>query len=407
MKTLRMTDRWVRTIAVEAGREEYCDSVLRGLRLRVSSASKKWSAVTRRGGKQVRTNIGDYPEISLGDARKHADHILNSKTEAAARGEVLTDNDIFPSLQTLCEDYVAQMKAKGQASHDAYHRILIRGDHSFCSYMARVLKRPARVVDVKQEHAVDWLRETYQRSAAHSRHCRAYLHAVFAWAIKANLDFTTSASRKNYGITVNPVAGTPTGPRATPRQRVLSKDEIKAIWEKLPDACDPRTAAAIRMVICMGGLRITEISASKKEWYKDEWLCLPTTKNKREHHVPLTVHAKIQYQIAMAVSNSQSEFLFPNTYDIRKPIDLTSLGAAARRLMSDHGVPSFQLKDLRRTFKTRLLDGEFVEEREIDIWHNHGQHSDVARKHYTWAEYKSIKQRVAGKIDEFLTDVGI
>jgi len=74
--------------------------------------------------------------------------------------------------------------------------------------MERMLKRPARVVDVKQEHAVDWLRETYQRSAAHSRHCRAYLHAVFAWAIKANLDFTTNASRKNYGISVNPVAGT-------------------------------------------------------------------------------------------------------------------------------------------------------------------------------------------------------
>ena len=159
MKTLRMTDRWIRTISVESGREEYCDSVVRGLRLRVSSASKKWSAVTRRGGKQMRTNIGDYPEISLGDARKHADHILNSKTEAAARGETLTDDDLFPSLQTLCEDYVEQMKAKGQRSHDAYHRALIRSDHSFCNYMERVLKRPARVVDVKQEHAVDWLRE--------------------------------------------------------------------------------------------------------------------------------------------------------------------------------------------------------------------------------------------------------
>lgn len=407
MKTLRMTDRWVRTISVKAGREEFCDSVTPGLRLRVSAKSHKWCVMTRRGGKQVRVQIGEFPNVNLGEARQRARHVLDVKTQDGADGIATPHDDIFPLMQTLCEDYVAQMKAKGQASHDAYHRILIRGDHSFCSYMVRVLKRPARVVDVKQEHAVDWLRETYQRSAAHSRHCRAYLHAVFAWAIKANLDFTTNASRKNYGITANPVAGTPTGPRATPRQRVLSKDEIKAIWEKLPDACDPRTAAAIRMVICMGGLRITEISASKKEWYKDEWLCLPTTKNKREHHVPLTAHARIQYQIAIAVSNSQSEFLFPNTYDIRKTIDLTSLGAAARRLMSDHGVPPFQLKDLRRTFKTRLLDGEFVEEREIDIWHNHGQHSDVARKHYTWAEYKSIKQRVAGKIDEFLTEVGI
>jgi len=407
MKTLRMTDRWVRTISVDSGREEYCDSALRGLRLRVSSASKKWSAITRRGGKQVRTHIGDFPAVSLADARKHADHILNVKALAAAGGTTISNDDIFPSLQTLCEDYVTQMKTKGQASHDAYHRALIRSEHSFCNYMERALGRAARAVDVKQEHAVDWLRETFQRSPAHSRHCRAYLHAVFAWGLKANLDFTTASSRKNYGVTVNPVAGTPTGPKATPRQRVLTKEEIKRIWERLPDVCDPRTTAVIRMVISMGGLRITEISASKKEWYKDAWLCLPTTKNNREHHVPLTTHAKQQYQIALAVSNSQSEFLFPNTYDIRRPIDLTSLGKVPRRLMSDCDVPPFQLKDLRRTFKTRLLDGEYVEEREIDIWHNHGQHSDVARKHYTWAEYKTVKQRVANKIDQFLDEVGL
>lgn len=88
-------------------------------------------------------------------------------------------------------------------------------------------------------------------------------------------------------------------------------------------------------------------------------------------------------------------------------VDPTSIGKIGWRLMSDFGVEPFQLKDLRRTFKTRLLDGEYVEEREIDIWHNHGQHSDVARKHYTWAEYNSVKQRVAEKIDAFLDEVGI
>lgn len=149
--------------------------------------------------------------------------------------------------------------------------------------------------------------------------------------------------------------------------------------QKLPNASDPRTTAVIRMVICMGGLRITEISASKKEWYKDGWLCLPTTKNKREHHVPLTEQAKSQYEIAVAVTNSESDYLFPNTYDIREPIDPSSLGKVARRLMSDFDVAPFQLKDLRRTFKTHLLDGEYVEEREIDIWHNRSASAHCSR----------------------------
>lgn len=408
MKTVRMTDRWVRTVSVERGREEYTDVLVRGLRLRVSSASRKWSVVTKRGGKQVRKPIGDFPDVSLADARERANRLLEALSVNASAGLAPpTTNEVFPLLETLCTDYVDQMKAKGQGAHDAYHRALVRSESSFCNFMERKLGKPARASDVKREHAVEWLREVFQRSPAHSRHCRAYLHAAFAWALKSNLDFTSTSGGKDYGISVNPVAGTPTGPKATPRQRVLSKKELKTIWETLPDAADPRTVAAIRMVIAMGGLRITEISGSKKEWYKDDWLCLPTTKNKRGHHVPLTEHAKAQIQIALACSNSKSPYLFPNVYDIRKSVDPTSLGKVARRLISDFDVEPFQLKDLRRTFKTHLLDGEYVEEREIDIWHNHGQNADVARKHYTWAEYKSVKSRVADRIDQFLRGVGI
>jgi hypothetical protein len=115
----------------------------------------------------------------------------------------------------------------------------------------------------------------------------------------------------------------------------------------------------------------------------------------------------LQYQIALAVTNAQSACLFPSTYDIRKPIDPTSLGRAARRLMSDFDLAPFQLKDLRRAFRTQVLVDAFVEEREIDFWRNHGQHADVARKHYTWAEYKSVKQRVADNVDAFCDEVGI
>ena len=403
-----MTDRWVRTISVKSGREEFSDAIVRGLRLRVSPVSRKWSLVTARGGKQIRKPLGDFPEVSLADARERANRLQEALSANASAGLAPpTTDEVFPLLETLCNDYVDQMKAKGQGAHDAYHRALVRSESSFCKYMERKLGRPARASDVKQENAVEWLREIFQRSPAHSRHCRAYLHAAFAWALKSNLDFTSTSGSKGYGISINPVAGTPTGPKATPRQRVLSRKELKAIWDTLPDAADPRTVAAIRMVTSMGGLRITEISGSMKDWYNDGWLCLPTTKNKREHHVPLTAHGKVEYQIALACSNSKSPYLFPNVYDIRKSIDPTSLGKVARRLISDFNIEPFQLKDLRRTFKTHLLDGEYVEEREIDIWHNHGQNADVARKHYTWAEYKTLKLRVAAKIDEFLNDIGI
>ena len=223
-----------------------------------------------------------------------------------------------------------------------------------------------------------------------------------AWALKANLDFTTGAGGKSYGLSINPVAGTPTGPKAKARQRMLSLTELKTIWQLLPDAADPRTAAALRMVIAMGGLRITEISGSKKEWYKDDWLLLPKTKNDREHHVPLTELAKTQHTIALACSNSKSEYLFPNVYDIRKPIDLTSLGKVARRLMSDFEVEPFQLKDLRRTFKTHLCRG--TRDRRL------AQSRPAFRRRAQALHLGGVQApelRVAAKIDEFLGSAGI
>lgn len=53
--------------------------------------------------------------------------------------------------------------------------------------------------------------------------------------------------------------------------------------------------------------------------------------------------------------------------------------------------------------KTHLVDAG-VDERWLDIWHNHGQTAGVARKHYIRAEYEELKREVATKLDAFLSE---
>ncbi|WP_428410132.1 hypothetical protein [Hyphococcus sp.] len=49
--------------------------------------------------------------------------LLDAISENAKAGlELPSNEEVFPSLETLCSDYVKQMKAKGQRSHDAYYR---------------------------------------------------------------------------------------------------------------------------------------------------------------------------------------------------------------------------------------------------------------------------------------------
>ncbi len=122
MKTIRMTDRWLRSVSASEGREEYADAIVRGLRLRVSSRSKKWSVMTRIDKKLKRIPIGDAPKIGLLDARERANQILDGDfTEPkAAAPESPPPFKSAPLLETMCADYVARMKKRGQPSHTEY-----------------------------------------------------------------------------------------------------------------------------------------------------------------------------------------------------------------------------------------------------------------------------------------------
>ncbi len=265
--------------------------------------------------------------------------------------------------------------------------------------MEMKLGRPAIASEPTAQNVSDWLRGIYDGAPSHARHCRAYLHAVYEWALKAEFDYTTNA-KGEYGVSINPVSATPGGAKSKARKRVLSKKELKRFWELLPEAAEPRTIVCIRLIIAMGGVRITEICRSEWAWFDDDWLTLPKTKNTREHRLPLTECAKAQFALAKAFASKKSSFLFPHQHDADKHLSVSSVGKVPSRLIEDYKIEAFQMRNLRRTFKTHLLDGEYVEEREIDIWQNHGQNADVARKHYTFAEYKALKLRVAGQIDK-------
>ncbi len=406
MKTVRMTERWLRSVSVDSGRDEFADAIARGLRIRVSTRSKKWSFVMRHNGKQLRLPLGDYPTLSLLEARGIANEVHTTKSRDDLESAVKRlKSKSTPLLEQLFQDYAELLKYQGKPSYREYERALITSPKSFCAFMERKLGEAAEVGDVKTAHVAEWLRETHNRAPSQAQHCRAYLHAAFEWAIKAKFDYTTKGGAKDYGIDTNPVKATPNFKTSNARSRVLTVEELAQFWNLLPEVASKQIATGLRTVVAMGGLRITEILHSQKHWYSDGWITLPETKNGREHSVPLTQHALPLYEAAANLTAEGSPFLFPHQFDKTKPVLITSIGRASRRLIEKFNMAPFQLRDIRRSMKTHLLDRGYVEEREIDIWHNHGQNSDIARKHYTWAEYRDLKTRVSSKIDAFLTTI--
>ena len=331
METVRMTDRWLRTVKVDEGRIEYADALVRGLRLRVSPRSKKWSVITRVERKQKRIPIGDVEKVGLLEARQIANEVLEEAADVSAEALVAQalNREETALLSRLCADYVERMKARGQPSFSEYERALITSDYSFCNFMFEKFGRPAKALEVTPRHVSDWLRRIYDRAPSHARHCRAYLHAAYEWALKAEFDYTSNG-RSVYGVETNPVSATPGGAKATARNRVLSHEELKTLWDLLSKAAEPRTVACIRLVMAMGGIRITEVCRSQWDWYSKGWMTIPKTKNAREHQLPLTHHAEKQYGLAEALAVPDTKFLFPHQTDRTKSLLVTSIGRVAR-----------------------------------------------------------------------------
>lgn len=130
---------------------------------------------------------------------------------------------------------------------------------------------------------------------------------------------------------------------------------------------------------------------------------LPRTKNATAHILPLPRAAVDQLEIALAIGDPSSDYLFCSRLDPTKPFPFNGLAQAVRRYCTERSVEPFQPRDLRRTMKSHLLDAEDELRQEwVDIWHNHGRNADVARKHYDRAEYAQAKHKVADAIDKIV-----
>jgi integrase len=106
---------------------------------------------------------------------------------------------------------------------------------------------------------------------------RASLSTFFGWCIQHGL------------VEQNPVIGTQVAPEQS-RDRVLSMDELAAIWR----ACGDDAYGSIVRMLILTGQRREEIGGLRWDEVRDDMIVLPgdRTKNKRTHIIPLSDPAR-------------------------------------------------------------------------------------------------------------------
>ena len=119
--------------------------------------------------------------------------------------------------------------------------------------------------------------ETASGPVARNR-VRSSLSAFFAWTIREGL------------LDTNPVAGTGKADEGGSRERVLTDDELGAIWRNLGD---DQFSDIVRLLVLTGQRREEIGGLHWSEVHKDRIVLPPSrTKNRRQHEVPLSSQAR-------------------------------------------------------------------------------------------------------------------
>jgi integrase len=315
---LLLTDRFCERAKSATTQTDYFDETVSGLALRVTvGGTKAWTFLYTAGGKRRRMTLGRYPAISLAKARTlalEARQVVAEGQDPRARG-AMTVGDL---VEAYVSKHTVTLKSGAEIARRIRKNIVpVIGNVS----LAELHRRDAtRVVDAV----------TGRGAPVEAAFAFQDLRSIVRWAVaRGDLDR-------------DPIAGMPAPPGPRVRERVLSDDEIRTLWLKLPEAL-PRYAAILRLCL-LTAQRVGEVSGMRRDELdlKQRLWSLPgsRTKNGHAHVVPLSL-------AAMEIIGEPAS---PLAFDIAPTVVAQAIIRAQARI----GIAQWSAHDLRRTALTGM-----------------------------------------------------
>jgi integrase len=309
---VRLTDISLRSLpSPERGQVDYWDQLLPCFGCRVSQGGTK-TFILKKDNRRI--SIGRFPVISLTQARTEAKRLLAEHTLGQLRARPI-------SIAAAREEFLADCARKNRVRTVADYR--------------RLLTKYLSFKDALQEVSHSDITRRLNRIGAPSERNHALVagKVFFNWAVK-----------KRY-LSDNPVEGA-TQHATVARSRVLSDEEIRAIWL----ACDGVFGTIVKLLI-LTGQRRGEIAALRREWIDPakRVITLPAsiTKNRREH---LLTYGTLVSDLLDAVPATVG-LLFPAR---GKDTPFNGFGKCKLALDNRARIEPWTLHDIRRTFATNL-----------------------------------------------------
>jgi integrase len=323
------------------------DQRCKGLAVRVApSGVKTWDLAYRiRGtGKMRRLSLGRTTDVSLEQARERA----NELTSAARGGRDLIGEEGEARVAAASRITVEKLI-------DLYLRRRVSGRLRTANTIESRLRRT--LTPIIQQYAADICRRDIREllnamvdggKGREAEKRRQVCTAMFRWALSQDI------------VAADPTAGLEAYDRGTPRDRVLTLEEIETVWRWLDsDALSLEAADILKLELLLGarcgeiaGLRAEEIDRGK--WI---WTLPPSrSKNGRQRVTPIVGLAREMLEQRLSGVEKGALFL------LEKGVVVTSAHIGHYLLTRGLRLPvaKFTSHDLRRTFATMLAEMGFA-----------------------------------------------
>ena len=325
-------------------KENFWDANCKGLMLEIrSSGGRTWYLryVDARG-KQRQFRMGDAADISLDQARKRTDEL---RGQIAMGKDPAEEKAILKQVPTFAE-FVQQRYlpfVKGYKRSWQTDECLLR-NHLLPTFGERYLDQIKKDDIVTLHHA----RRSSGAAPGSANRLLILMRYIFNLALKWETP----------GITKNPTAGVPLFEENNKRERYLSQEEARRLYEAIEQSESPMLRYIVPMLILTGARKREVLDARWEDFdvAKRIWR-IPMSKSGKARHVPLSdgaLHILAQVREAQASQPLKDvPWVFSNP-DTGKPyVSIFYSWDTARQRA---GLPDVRIHDLRHSFASFLVN---------------------------------------------------
>jgi integrase len=326
---MKLTQRRIDELTAEPGKRDRLvfDDEQGGLAVRVTeNGSKSYLLQFSFAGQRERMGLGNCRSVSLADARKAA---------AGHLGQVALGINPKETLRAVAEAAKVQKQKRdislGKLIETWANKHLVSKSLNYRREAVRAIRRAFNddlnrpAIALTKSRVIAVLDEA---PAFMARLTAIYGAALFSWAVDREM------------VPANPFDRAKVGRTTIQRDRVLTDDELRAIWRAAAQM--GRYGAAIQMLMLTGQRRLEVAEMPWIEVQGDLWTIQACrSKNNKDHILPLPAAA----QNLIDAQPRISDLVFGRLQNWSR--DKAALDAAS-------GVSNWRLHDLRRTVATGL-----------------------------------------------------